>query len=491
MLRSGTVASLFLVLFARISGADCLTPAWQSRIAPLPVSGNVGETMAVGDFDNDGIADAVIVRSAFADNAMYHRGRGDGYFEAPVAIFSGPTIRHFVARDLNLDGNLDLLFVEDRARMVFVAGKGDGTFASPVLATGTMGEMFAVGDLTGDDVDDLAAFYYTAEGWGVVLSTGNATGTFTETKRIPLLAPPYAIAIGDLDGDGANDIVAGYADFTNLELLFGNDDGTFDPAVPKTNASFATRIRLVDLEDDGDLDILTVNYFDRLAVHRNRGGRIFDPVTIYPVLQPDEPVRRMIDVAAGDVTGDGVLDLLVTGGNALATLRGLPDAAFDTPYFERFPGSSVAAGAIGAATDLDGDGRLDAIIAQNNFDGLRALLNRCGDVTVVLTPTVLAGQNLTVQVTASSYTDLNAPPFDATGTVTILEGETVLVTGTLSNGEVSLTVPGLAPGAHKLFARYSGDDQHEPAESKRIVVRVTSSNPATTPPPPRRRAVGR
>ncbi len=495
------VAALFFLLFGQAAAGDCLRPAWELRTPPPP-AGSFRTTMVIDDFDGDEIADAVFVRSNVADHtATFQRGRGNGFFATPVDIYTSTPasihdprgLHHAIAKDLNRDGKLDLLLLENLVRLVFLPGNGDGTFADPLFSPAVVGERFAIADLTGDDVDDVVAFHYDT-GFGVVLFSGTGAGTFAETTRIPLPAPPNVIATGDLDGDGANDIVASY-DPANLALLFGNDDGTFDPVVPRANGdSRATAVRLADLENDGDLDIVAETFFDRLAVHRNRGGRIFDEVTIYPVPQNFSSVKHQIHSAVADVTGDGELDLVATTGDMVVTRRGLGDGTFDNPHFDLFPSSGRTTAPIDTI-DFDGDGRLDLIIGQNFFDGLRALRNRCGDVNVFLTATaarIVAGQSeVTVQVATRGYTDefLEPQPAPPTGTVTILEGPTVLATGTLSNGEVALTVRGLVPGAHKLVARYEGDAQFEPAQSARIIVRLDRD--PVTPPPPRRRAVRR
>ena len=503
MPRSRSVVAALILLFAQAAAGDCLTPSWE-LIPTLPPAGSFRPTMVVDDFDGDGIADTILVRShVTGDTATFQRGRGNGFFAAPVDIYiatqagiHGPRgLYHALARDLNRDGKLDLLLLENLTRLVYLPGNGDGTFADPLFSPMKIGGVFAIAELTGDDIDDVVAFHYDT-GFGVVIFAGTATGTFAEWTRIPLPASPNAIATGDLDGDGANDIVAGYGEPSNLALLFGNDDGTFDPAVPLVNDgvngdSWAVTIELADLENDGDLDIVAENFFDLLAVHRNRGGRIFDEVTIYPVPQNFSSVKHQIHSAVADVTGDGKLDLVATTGDMVVTRRGLGDGTFDTPHFDLFPASGLNTESIDT-TDFDGDGRVDVIIGQNHH-GPRTLRNRCGDANVFLTANppspFLPGQSVTVQVAGYADDFLQPPPVDATGTVSILEGPTVLATGTLSNGQVTLTVPGLTPGAHKLVARYSGDDQYQPAESARIIVRVTSGPAVSPPPPPRRRAV--
>lgn len=525
MPRSGRVASsLLLFLWAsataadrlapawetRVNGdhhspaGDCLTPSWELRVPTPPPGGNFRTTMVLGDFDGDAITDAVFIRSNIADDtATFQRGIGNGFFATPVDIYTSTPagvhnpwgISHAVARDLNRDGKLDLLVLENLRRLVFLPGNGDGTFASPVPSSAvTVGELFAIADLTGDDIDDVAAFYYSDTGFGVVLFTGTANGTFAERARFPLPAPPRAIAAGDLDGDGANDIVAGYGDPSNLAVLFGNDDGSFDPTVTRANGDRgALTIKLADLEDDGDLDIVAENEGTEsspLAVHRNRGGRIFDAVTIYQMPDPFTSDHKGTHSAVADVTGDGKPDLLATNGSMIITRRDLGDGTFGAYHFDIFPSSGRSTAPIDT-TDFDGDGRVDIILGPNAFDGLRALRNHCGEVTVFLTASASKFElgNVIVHVATRGYAqdELEQPPVDATGTVTILEGNTVLTTGTLSHGEVTLPVPGLTLGAHMLIARYSGDDQYSPAQSARILVRVVPS-PPPPPSPPRRRA---
>jgi hypothetical protein len=498
------VAVLSFLLVAQVASGDCLTPAWELRIPTPSPAGSFDHTMIVDDFDGDGIADAVFLRwNNFSQTAIFQRGRG-GLFAAPVDIYtSAPAgvhnpwgIQHAVARDLNRDGKLDLLLLENLKRLVFLPGNGDGTFATPVFSPAATGPAFAIADLTGDDVDDVVAFYYDETGSGVVQFPGTLGGTFAGTTKTPLPAPPRGIAAGDLDGDGANDVVAAYGQPSNLALLFGNDSGTFDPAVVLANGDrHALTITLADLENDGDLDIVAENEGNEasvLAVHRNRGGRIFEAATFYPVPDSFTSLHQGTHYAVADVTGDGEPDLLATNGSMVITRRGLGDGTFGASHFDLFPASGLSTAPIGT-TDFDGDGRADLIIGQNTFDGLRTLRNHCGEVRVSLTATpseIVLGQGvITAQVTTRGYAQdsMESPPVEATGTVSILLGETVLATGTLSNGKVTLNVQGLRPGAYTLVARYGGDDQYEPAESASILVRVTQE--PVKPPPPRRRAV--
>jgi hypothetical protein len=131
------VAALFFLLFAQTAAGDCLRPAWELRTPPPP-AGSFRTTMVIDDFDGDAIADAVFIRENAVDHtATFQRGRGDGFFAAPADIYTStqPGVQnprglyHAIAKDLNGDGKLDLLLLENLVRLVFLPGNGDGMFA--------------------------------------------------------------------------------------------------------------------------------------------------------------------------------------------------------------------------------------------------------------------------------------------------------------------------------------------------------------------------
>jgi hypothetical protein len=243
-------------------------------------------------------------------------------------------------------------------------------------------------------------------------------------------------------------------------------------------------VTLADAEGDGDLDILAPRSDQTLTVHQNLGGRLFDLPFGYafPSPAPGSPS----DIAAADTTGDGLPDMITatTYGYFLVTNIGIGDGTFGGDSSGRFYGRQAPSGRIGAIADLNGDNRLDIIGTQAGFAGrVVVLMNHCGDAQVDLeteAPTISAGQNARVRVAVSTFTGYTPADVAGTGTVSIMEGETVLATGQLSGGEAWLDVPGLTLGDHTLVARYAGDLQYEPADSAGIVQHVTSDITTTT-----------
>src|SRR5205085_1811046 len=104
-------------------------------------------------------------------------------------------------------------------------GNGDGTFqAQPTFATGTTPNAVALGDVNGDGKQDIV----TANGIGTVsVLLGNGNGTFQAQLTFAASGSPVFVALGDVNGDGKLDIVTANRSSNNVGVLLGNGNGTF------------------------------------------------------------------------------------------------------------------------------------------------------------------------------------------------------------------------------------------------------------------------
>jgi hypothetical protein len=142
------------------------------------------------------------------------------------------------AGDFDHYGKIDVAVAvsDNRASALVFHGLGTGQFSAPVVlptvaadplvSDGTIA--IAPGDLDGDGWDDLvlACFDLTNQ---LVVRRGTAAG-FTELLKIALPSP-IAIALGDLNGDGKPDAAAYNLEQGALSLLQGRGDGAFDAPV--------------------------------------------------------------------------------------------------------------------------------------------------------------------------------------------------------------------------------------------------------------------
>ena len=304
------------------------------------------QALLLRDLDGDGDADVVSGNWA-APNRVY-LNQGDGRFGAALDVSADANQTTALAvADLDQDGNLDLVVGNSGQRNRLHLGQGDGTFAA-----GT--------DISEDE-------------------------NFTE-----------AVVLGDVDGDGRVDVLAinkaqrernrlyiNVADAQTGAIVFTDRQGQAEGEnLPEADDESYAAL-LVDLDGDGDLDYIDgssglsryyLNDGNGLYGDGLGGGVGFE-------LNPDRP-HSVFALDAGDVDGDGDLDLVVATGHVnrlylnQGGLQGGIQGRFDY-------GSDLNADALGtyaiALADMDGDSRLDVVTAnweQSNryYPNLTALL---------------------------------------------------------------------------------------------------------------------
>jgi len=275
------------------------------------------ESIALADYDEDGILDAAVVGHGNAEIVVF-RGTGTGSFIAPVAYPMGNYAIRIDAGDFDEDGNVDVIC--------------------------------ACRD------DDAAA-----------LLLGSGTGSFGAATLVPTGDGTVYVAVADLDADGHLDFVTADAFAGTITRHYGLGTGAFDPPLTTSGLPVANALLLRDLDLDGHLDIV-VSGFPRTELLRGLGARNFAPaVTLYEGSTP----RTII---AADLFGSAALDLVVADAAAarLALLEGDGAGGF---ILAGFLAVGVSPWGL-AAADLDEDGALDLAVAEEGADTVSVLLHR-------------------------------------------------------------------------------------------------------------------
>jgi hypothetical protein len=194
-----------LVLALALPAAPLATPVYAAdstfdlTVAINP-SGDTTVSVAIGDFNSDGVLDLVLANADHASQVYLNTGRGD--FAPPINLPSGVNQPVSVAAgDFDGDGTLDLVLgSRDQPSQVYL---NDGTAhfnptATPLGVSNGIG--LAVGDFDGDSRLDILL------GNQVYLNQGQ--GSFAPTSA-PLAAyGSHCDAVADFDGDGKLDIVS-------------------------------------------------------------------------------------------------------------------------------------------------------------------------------------------------------------------------------------------------------------------------------------------
>jgi probable HAF family extracellular repeat protein len=241
-------------------------------------------SIATGDFNKDGNLDLAITVSLVGTSGgtvALLLGNGDGTFRSPVYVQTGISPLSIAAADLNGDDNDDL-FVGGNGNSAVLLGNGDGTFRPPVtISTGIIGIAFgvAIGDVNNDGHPDLVATNFIDNTVGVLL--GNGDGTFQQAMEYPVgaggcCAYPEAVALGDFNHDGKLDLAVGDFGDNSLNVLLGNGDGTFQPAVVYFGGIGIGSLQAVDLNGDGILDLVATSFNgDGVTINLGNGDGTF------------------------------------------------------------------------------------------------------------------------------------------------------------------------------------------------------------------------
>ena len=343
--------------------------------------GLFGMGVAVGDYDNDGFPDMLVL--GYGRCILYHNN-GDGTF-TDVTAHAGVQNTGLWASsaawfDYDNDGKLDLVIANyvdwspernfycgDRAPGMrsychpddfhgqpptLIHNNGDGTFTDVSKSSG-------IGQKGGNGLG-VVTFDYDNDGWQDIfiandhmpnfLFHNNRDGTFREVGYIAGVAVSadgqFEAGMGtdaaDTTGNGRLDLIVGHLDMQLARVYQNMGDQTFDDATLRSKLSYSTYhmstfgTRFMDYDNDGWRDLFMANghvldnieryhadtkYAEPKMMFRNTGHGIFENVS--DVLGPDFQLPRVSRGAAvGDFDNDGDLDILVNNcGQAPQLLR--------------------------------------------------------------------------------------------------------------------------------------------------------------------------
>ena len=352
-LITGAASPTNRILTAYGVGDGTFVPA---EITSIELTPGVIRDLGVADVSGDGIPDIVCANGASRGVISITRGEGERRLSrTSERRFTGLGISPIALGDLDLDGLLDIVVGNEGDDTVHrllgphTAASAPLRFSEQLLGT-------TVVDVDGDGVRDLIAGYLTPER-AVVVRRGDGAGRFDVWWHGIGAVVPDRLATGDLNHDGRTDLVtlrASSAFEDEIEIWLGDAAAVFRTKAVLPVGVAASDLVVGDVTGDGADDILVINGLSHdisLFVADGRGG-----------VAPEQRVSvgtGPADLKLADVDGDGDIDVMTSHpfSSTFCLLRGDGAGGFGTCEETFVPGLT---GEFDLA-DVNDDGATDIV----------------------------------------------------------------------------------------------------------------------------------
>jgi len=237
------------------------------------------------------------------------------------------------------------------------------------VPTGSYPEAVAIGDVNNDGRNDVVmttSSYGSINNFKIFVFLQDATGGL-DSPVIYATSATYGgsiqtIAIGDINNDGRNDVVIGKTS-TGIEVFLQNNAGTLNSGVFYPSAD-SNKIQIADLNHDGLLDVVGIGWGTNTAsVWLQNGSGTLNAPAIYSVTHGGYD-----DLEVGDVNNDGLPDIVVMSGQVMLPNLGIltqnASGTFNAPiYYSVSDPVTAYKSTYGVAVgDINGDNLNDIVV---------------------------------------------------------------------------------------------------------------------------------
>lgn len=390
--------------------------------------------VALSDFDGDGKTDIATPNdyssAGFASISVLRNTSSSGNisFASKQDYVTGAVTYDIASGDIDGDGKPDIVStsVADAVFSVFRNTGSAGTLSfAPKTNVNTTNAPYAVviGDIDGDGKSDVVTLNSTSQTISVFRNTGSpGSVSFASKIDFSTLLSPQDIVLGDMDGDGKTDIA-----FTNK---LSNSFSVYRNTSTLGNVSFASRldytcgsgnepygISVGDLDNDSKPDLVVV-------INNSTGGaaQLFRNLSSVGTISfafnnsiwSGASNNTAYHAAINDINGDGKLDIALSVDGTTAGMAGVFQNNSSTGTFSFGAVNNFIASFAPYGImlgDFEGDGKPDLVISEFTLERISVFKNKAGSPAITSFAPANANTGTTVTITGSNFTGVTAVSF--------------------------------------------------------------------------------
>ncbi len=235
------------------------------------------QTVELGDLNGDTFIDAVISTSNSLYKTEIWLNDGNGFFNLHANIGSNVANYFTHLLDVENDGDLDILILNDESQNELFLNDGNGNFSFTSSLGGnttSYSGMAVSADFDGDNDVDVALVRdeISISGSNIYIYKNNGLGSFTNTQTINVTDDGFGLTGGNYDNNGSFDLFFGPSNGNN-KIFFNDGTGNFVDSGQSLSGNNSWFMKSIDIDDDGDIDVLSKgNTSSYIYTYKNDGN---------------------------------------------------------------------------------------------------------------------------------------------------------------------------------------------------------------------------